>query len=89
MIEVTKRASPLKAIRLKCLECSCGQPEEVRFCPIKECALYGYRFGKRPKNPDDIPTYTVMNYNDTEAAVKAKEEFLGKYGKSKKEEEEV
>ena len=40
---------PLKAIRLKCLDCSAGQPKEVRLCPAINCALWPYRMGKRPK----------------------------------------
>ena len=38
--------TPLKAIRAKCMECSNGQPNEVKFCPIPDCALYKYRSGK-------------------------------------------
>ena len=41
--------TPIKAIRAKCLECSAGQYNEVRLCKIKNCALYEYRFGHRPK----------------------------------------
>ena len=26
--------SPIKAIRAKCIECSCGQVNEVRECPV-------------------------------------------------------
>ena len=44
-----EKLTPLKAIRLKCLDCSGGQPKEVRYCPAKECDLYPYRFGKNPK----------------------------------------
>lgn len=44
-----KRLTPIKAIRKKCLECCCGQTKEVHLCPIKDCALWGYRFGHRPK----------------------------------------
>ncbi len=51
--------TPLKAIRLKCLDCSCGSADEVRKCPIKWCPLYPFRSGKNPnrkgignKNPD-------------------------------------
>ena len=40
--------TPIKAMRAKCLDCCCGSPKEVRLCPVKECALYPYRFGKRP-----------------------------------------
>ena len=43
-----KRLTPMRAIRAKCLECSGDSSKEVRFCPIKKCALYPYRFGKRP-----------------------------------------
>ena len=39
---------PLKAIRIKCLDCSAGQPKEVRLCPSHDCALWPYRMGKRP-----------------------------------------
>jgi hypothetical protein len=44
-----KILSPLKAIRAKCLDCSCGNPNEVRLCPIEKCPLYIYRSGHRPK----------------------------------------
>lgn len=40
--------TPLRAIRLKCLDCSCDQPKEVRLCPCTDCALYPFRFGKNP-----------------------------------------
>lgn len=39
---------PLKAIRSKCLDCSGGQPKEIRFCQISTCTLWPYRMGKRP-----------------------------------------
>lgn len=29
------KLTSMKAIRKKCLECSSGQPKEVRLCPIK------------------------------------------------------
>lgn len=41
--------TPMKAIRAKCLDCSCGSAQEVRLCPVKDCPLYPYRFGKNPK----------------------------------------
>lgn len=41
--------SPLKAIREKCLDCSCGQMGEVRECVIRSCALYLFRMGHREK----------------------------------------
>lgn len=43
------KLTPIKAIRAKCLDCCNGQMKEVRLCPIKNCALYDYRSGHRPK----------------------------------------
>lgn len=43
-----KSLTPLKAIRAKCLDCVCGQANEVRLCPCTDCSLYPYRFGKNP-----------------------------------------
>ena len=39
------RVTRAKAIRLKCLDCSCGQLTEIRECPIKDCPLWCYRMG--------------------------------------------
>jgi len=43
-----KNITPLKAIRLKCLDCSAGSAKEIRLCEHIDCALYQYRFGKNP-----------------------------------------
>ncbi len=40
--------APLKAIRAKCLDCSAGSSNEAKLCPVLECSLYPYRFGRRP-----------------------------------------
>lgn len=40
---------PLRAIRLKCIDCCNGQEKEIRECTITTCALYPYRMGKYPK----------------------------------------
>ena len=40
--------TPIKAIRKKCLDCTCGQYEEIRKCTVVDCALYPYRMGRRP-----------------------------------------
>ena len=40
-----KEITPMKAIRLKCLDCSCGSNEEVKNCFAKKCPLYQFRFG--------------------------------------------
>lgn len=47
------KRTPIKAIRAKCLECSCGQVKEVRLCSVKNCPLYEYRNGHRPKGGED------------------------------------
>ena len=49
-----KRISPIKAIRLKCVECSGGSRHEVSLCSIESCALYPFRFGKNPFKPKRV-----------------------------------
>ena len=44
----TSNPNPVKAIRMKCLECSGGATSEVERCVIPECPLYPFRFGKNP-----------------------------------------
>lgn len=43
-----KSLTPVKAIRVKCLDCSNGQMKEIRLCPITDCPLYRFRMGKNP-----------------------------------------
>jgi len=38
----------LKAIRLKCMECSCDNAAEVKLCPVISCPLWPYRSGRKP-----------------------------------------
>ena len=40
--------TPLKAIRLKCLDCCCYQANEVRLCTATKCPLFAYRMGHNP-----------------------------------------
>jgi len=40
--------TPMRAIRAKCLDCSGGQPKEVRECEVVHCSLWPYRDGHRP-----------------------------------------
>jgi len=42
------KLTPLQAIRKNCLDCMCGSAKEVRLCPIKDCPLYSFRFGRNP-----------------------------------------
>ncbi len=45
---MTTKSDLLKAVRAKCLDCSCYQSSEVTRCPAKECALWPYRAGRDP-----------------------------------------
>ena len=40
--------NPMRAIREKCLDCTCQQPVEVKECTVKTCALHPFRMGKNP-----------------------------------------
>jgi len=58
--------TPIKAIRKKCLECSCGSTYEVKKCVIPECSLYLFRMGKNPNRKgigNMSPNYKVMLEN--------------------------
>lgn len=48
MEHIETAATPLKAIRAKCLDCSCGSTKEVRECELIKCALHPYRNGRNP-----------------------------------------
>ena len=56
-------ATPIKAIRKKCLDCSCGQLVEIRECPVINCTLYPYRMGRRP---DQATIDTIKEYYEDE-----------------------
>jgi len=56
-------ATPIKAIRKKCLDCTCGQIVEIRECPVIECPLYPYRMGRRP---DQATKDTIKEYYEDE-----------------------
>lgn len=47
-MDVKNATSPLKAIRLFCVECCGGSSNEVKLCPSEKCALHNFRFGKNP-----------------------------------------
>lgn len=42
------KLTPIKAIRLKCLDCCGGSRVEVRECELEDCSLWEYRMGRRP-----------------------------------------
>jgi len=43
------KITPLKAIRMKCIDCSNHQLKEIRYCTVVNCSLYPFRFGHKPK----------------------------------------
>lgn len=40
--------SPLRALRLKCLDCCNGSAQEVRLCTAVDCPSWPFRMGKNP-----------------------------------------
>lgn len=44
--KVEVRTTPVKAVRLFCLECMCYQIAEIPRCTATLCPLYPYRMGK-------------------------------------------
>lgn len=52
-----ERITPLRAIRLKCLDCMGEQYNAVKSCPCVDCSLWKFRLGIHPftkknsKNP--------------------------------------
>ena len=52
--ENKRRLTPIKAIRAKCLDCCCDSWLEVKLCPSRDCALYPYRLGHRPRSYETL-----------------------------------
>jgi len=52
MPQLSKHGIPTRAatIRAKCLDCCCGQSNEVLWCTATQCPLYPYRMGYSPTN---------------------------------------
>ena len=42
------RVAPLRALRLKCLDCCNGSAQEVRLCTAVDCPSWPFRMGKNP-----------------------------------------
>ena len=63
---------PLKAIRLKCLDCS-ETRKDVTECPCNGvasplCNLYPYRFGKRPRTQSQLAVLACPTILETRTA---------------------
>lgn len=54
-----KKITRKKAIRLKCLDCSCDRANEVRLCPATGCPLWRFRLGK--ETTAEIPAESALN----------------------------
>lgn len=67
--------SPLKTIRVYCLDCCNGSSSEVRKCPVTRCPLYLYRFGKslnrKPRSEEEGKKYAERFRKKTAPAVRA------------------
>lgn len=59
-----ERVSRSKAIRLKCIDCCCGNMAEVRRCPATNCPLWRYRMGRELK--DETFEENLENCDDFE-----------------------
>ena len=74
------KLTPIKAIRAKCLDCCCGQKNEVRLCPACNCPLWPYRMGKRPSKESieesrrDEKTLDSYDFVDSDGATREEEE---------------
>jgi len=53
---MSKKLTPLRAIRGHCLSCA-GSCAEVKRCEIKDCLLWTYRFGMSMKRYNNRMTY--------------------------------
>lgn len=43
------RVSPLRALRLKCLDCCNDSAQEVRLCTAVDCPSWPFRMGRNPR----------------------------------------
>lgn len=57
--------TPIKAIRAKCMDCTNSQFVEIKECKIKNCPLWEYRMGRRPKKSEEGNSNEVVNVEET------------------------
>ena len=79
IIEALEILTPIKAIRMKCLECCNWSRAEVKACGIPDCAIWPYRLGRRPTDAD---IETVKNTIDPLAGQKLQAGIGGKDGRA-------
>lgn len=78
-MEIQYQKNPVKAIRVKCIDCCGGMMSMVQDCGIPSCPIYPFRSGKNP-----FRTKKEMSEEQREAV----KERLAKSRKSKKKESE-
>lgn len=61
-----ERVSRSKAIRLKCIDCCCGNMAEVRKCPAASCPLWRYRMGRELKDDTSEENIEISDDFDDE-----------------------
>lgn len=71
-VEKGENNTPLKAIRMKCLDCSCYELKEIRECIIVNCPLYIYRDGKNPNLKRDLTPEKQEEMNNRMAKMRSK-----------------
>ena len=47
-VRTQENNTALKAIKMKCLDCSYYSQKEVKECTMTDCPLYAWRMGKNP-----------------------------------------
>ena len=67
----TEKGSRKRAIRLKCLDCCCGNAAEVRLCTIQKCPLWRFRMGteskgKKAASVQEVPENTAPQNQETQ-----------------------
>ena len=60
-----RHLTPIRSIRAKCLDCCCGQVQEVRLCPAESCALWPYRMGHNPNRAGIGPAGNRAQIDDS------------------------
>jgi hypothetical protein len=62
----------LKVIKEKCLDCSCWQANEVKFCPATDCTLFPFRNGKNPYSVRELSSEQKVQASDRMKEVRKK-----------------
>jgi hypothetical protein len=54
--------TPVRSIRLYCLDCCGDSPKEVRLCPCTDCTLFPFRLGKNPNRIGKKKNHTPKSF---------------------------